>query len=119
MSVAAKIVLSFIAISVGGWMIFDGAHVLITGKYFGPAKPGPWSSLVSAVGLTPFSLGIPFIIFGLLWLFCLAMLYLDHSWAWYGALLVAILTLWYLPLGTAFSLLYIAVLLVFRSRLQA
>ena len=115
----AKIILSLIALLIGGWMIFDGTHVLTTGKYFGPAKPGPWSGLVSAVGLDPFRFGIPFIILGVLWLLFLVMMLLHQSWAWYGALLTAILTLWFLPVGTVLSLLYIVMLLVFRSKLQA
>ena len=63
-----KILVSLIALAVGGWMIFDGIHVLSTGKYFGPDKPGPWSDLVAAVGIEPFGLGPVFITFGTLWL---------------------------------------------------
>jgi hypothetical protein len=115
----AKVIASLIALLVGGWMIFDGIHVLTTGKYFGPEKPGPWSDAVAAIGLDPFRLGVPFIVLGVLWLLFLAALLLHQSWAWYAALLTAILTLWYLPVGTILSLLYILLLFVFRSKLQA
>lgn len=115
----AKVIVSIIALVTGGWMIFDGAHVLLTGKYFGPEKPGPWSDLVSAVGLDPFRLGVPFIALGVLWLLFLAAMLLHQSWAWYGALLTAILTLWYLPVGTVLSVLYIVLLFVFRPKLQS
>ena len=114
-----KIIASLIALLVGGWMIFDGVHVLRTGKYFGPEKPGPWSDVVASIGLDPFRFGIPFIVLGLLWLLFLSAMLLQQSWAWYAALLTAILTLWYLPVGTILSLLYIVLLWVFRSKLQA
>lgn len=98
-------------------MIFDGVHVLLTGKYFGPEKPGPWSDLVSSVGVDPFNLGILFIILGVLWLLFLVGMLLNRSWAWYGAVFAAVATLWYLPVGTFLSALYIALLFVFRSKL--
>lgn len=114
-----KITASLIALIVGGWMIFDGIHVVATGKYFGPEKPGPWSDLATAVGLDPFRLGIPFIALGAFWLLFHSALLLGQNWAWYAALLTAVLTLWYLPVGTFLSLLYIFFLFVFRSKLRA
>ena len=113
-----KIVVSLIALLVGGLMIFDGIHVLRTGKYFGPEKPGPWSDVVAYIGLDPFRFGIPFIVLGVLWVLFLSAMLLHQSWGWYAALLTASLTLWYVPVGTILSLLYIVLLLVFRFRLQ-
>ena len=113
-----KIITSLIAMVVGGWMIFDGIHVLSTGKYFGPEKPGPWSDVVASIGLDPFRFGILFIVLGLLWLLFLTAMLLHQPWAWYAALVTTILTLWYLPVGTVLSLVYIVLLLVFRSKLQ-
>jgi hypothetical protein len=115
----AKIIASLIALLVGGWMSFDGIHVLATGKYFGPEKPGLWSDVVAVIGVDPFSLGVLFIAFGLLWLLFLAAMLLRQPWAWQAALLTAILTLWYLPVGTGLSLLYILILFLFRSTLRA
>lgn len=114
-----KVIISLIALFVGGWMIFDGINVLSTGKYFGPQKPGLWSDVVSFAGLDPFKFGIPFILLGILWILFPAAMLFHQTWAWYGALLTAILTLWYLPMGTVVSLVYIVMLLVFRSKLQA
>jgi hypothetical protein len=112
-----KVIVSLIAVLTGGWMIFDGIYVLTTGKYFGPEKPGPWSDLVSVIGVNPFDLGIPFIILGVLWLLFLVGLLLNQSWSWYGAVIVAVATLWYLPVGTVLSVLYIGLLFLFRSKL--
>lgn len=100
-------------------MIFDGIHVLAAGKYFGPEKPGPWSHLVASVGLNPLSLGVPFIGLGLFWLLSHSAMLLRQSWGWYAAMLTAILTLWYLPVGTALSVLYIVLLLAFRVKLRS
>ena len=113
-----KVIVSLIALIAGGWMIFDGIYVLSTGKYFGMEKSGVWSNFVSVFGINPFSLGVPFIVLGFLWLLCLVGLLLHQTWAWYGALFVAIATLWYLPVGTVLSLLYIALLFIFRAKLQ-
>jgi len=118
-SMMAKVIASAIALFVGGWMIFDGLHVLQTGKYFGPETPGPWSDLVVALGLNPFRLGVPFIALGALWLLSVSAMLLRQSWGWQSALLTATLTLWYLPVGTILSAVYIALLFVFRARLQA
>jgi hypothetical protein len=115
----AKVIVSLIALIVGGWMIFDGIHVLITGKYFGPEKPGPWSDLVSYVGVNPFDLGIPFIILGVLWLLFLVGMLAKKTWAWYGAVFTAVATLWYLPVGTVLSVIYLALLFVFRANLKS
>ena len=112
-----KVIVSVIALLTGGWMIFDGMYVLITGKYFGPEKPGPWSDLVSFIGVNPFNLGIPFIILGVFWLLFLVGMLLNQSWAWYGAVFAAVATLWYLPVGTVLSVSYIGLLFLFRSKL--
>lgn len=46
----AKILFSIIALLNGAWMLFDGLHVLRTGKYFGPPESGPWSGVVKKLG---------------------------------------------------------------------
>ena len=111
-----KLLISLAALLVGGWMIFDGIHVLSTGKYFGPEKPGPPSDLVAAAGLDPFRLGVPFIALGVLWLVFTTAMMLGQGWAWSASLVTAVLTLWYLPVGTVLSVIYIVLLIIFRSR---
>lgn len=106
-----KIILAIIALLNGGWMIFDGIHVLLKGRYFGPEQPGPWSNLFKVIGLNPFSMGIPFIVLGLLWLLGYAAFYLGVSWGWMACVVIAVATLWYLPVGTVLSLLYIGLLI--------
>jgi hypothetical protein len=108
--IVTKILLALIASLAGGWMIFDGLHVLLRGKYFGPDKPGPWSIPFSRLGIDPFSLGPLFILFGALWLLFLIATLCGQTWGWYGALATAIASAWYFPLGTFLSLLYVTLL---------
>jgi hypothetical protein len=99
-----------VAALIGGWMLFDGMHVLVRGKYFGPDKPGPWSVPFARLGVDPFALGPLFIMLGSAWIvFPIAGL-CGHTWGWYGAAIVAVATLWYFPLGTILSLAFLALL---------
>ncbi len=104
-----KIAIFLLAGLNGGWMLFDGIHVLRFGKYFGPENPGPWQALPKALGLDPFNLGPLFVILGLVWLG--AGLNFALAGGFWPLFLVAGLTLWYLPLGTIFAALVMAFLL--------
>ena len=98
------------ALLLGGWMAFDGIHVLATGKYFGPEKPGPWADLVSAVGLDPFALGPVFVLLGLAWLAALGLVLARHPASRAAATVVGVATLWYLPVGTLLALVVLILL---------
>lgn len=115
----SRIVL-LLALLEGGWLAFDGAHAFITGDYVTPGSGpyahqlGPWSQLVSSLGIPPRSalmksihLGL-----GLGWLGVAASYAGGFSWARKGMLVCALLGLWYLPFGTLASLLQIILLLV-------
>lgn len=105
-----KILIMAVGSVAGGWMVFDGVHVMLRGKYFGPEKPGPWSVLFARVGIDPFRLGPMFVALGVLWVVFLVALLCGRTWGWYGAAGMAVLSLWYLPLGTILSLLYLGLL---------
>jgi hypothetical protein len=109
-----------LALIEGGWLAFDGGHALITGDYVtaaspeGPGQLGPWAKLVAAVGIEPRStlmkgihlgLGVGFLALTACFAFGL-------PWAPNAMILSAVLTLWYLPLGTLLSLVQIVVLLL-------
>lgn len=98
------------------WMLFDGSHALATGTYFGAEQPGPWSRIVSSLGLDPFRMGIPFILLGAAWLVCAVGLVLMQRWGWYGLLVCSVLTLWYVPVGTVLSVAVIVLLVLYRRR---
>jgi hypothetical protein len=102
----------------GGWLAFDGTRALITGDYVtaespeGPGQLGPWATLVAAVGIDPRSTlmkGIH-VGLGLGFLATTACFASGMPWGRTGMILCAVLTLWYLPLGTLLSLIQIVIL---------
>lgn len=107
-----------------GWIAFDGGRALLVGDYVTPSRGeqagqlGPWSRLVSAVGIEPRGtpMKMTFVRYGLVWLVvCLAFM-LGVSWAWWAMVALAVGALWYLPFGTLLSLIQVALLLLLRSR---
>jgi hypothetical protein len=111
-----KVLATLVALVAGGWMLFDGAHVLLRGKYFGPDKPGPWSIPFSRMGIDPFRLGPMFLVFGVLWILGTALVFTGKPWAIYAAGAVAVATLWYAPVGTVLSLAYLVLLFFMLPR---
>ncbi|PIE82151.1 MAG: hypothetical protein CSA11_01440 [Chloroflexi bacterium] len=95
-------------------MLLDGIFVLFKGKYIGPEKPGPWSLLFEKLGIDVFKLGPLFIIFGVLWLIWIYSLWTNQQWAFTFGVVICLLTLWYLPIGTLFSLIILGMILFAR-----
>ena len=90
----------------GLFMLIDGLHAWITGSYFAPGgQVGPWTRVVAAAGISPFSLTMKlvFIALGVAYILSGAAYALYARRAIYFAA-VAVLSLWYLPLGTILSL---------------
>jgi hypothetical protein len=112
-----KILITILAFLNGGYMLLDGLYVMMKGKYIGPEKPGPWASIFEKFGVDVFKLGPLFIIFGVLWLVWLYGLWTSQSWAHTFGIVVCILTLWYLPVGTLFSLIILLALIFARQKL--
>lgn len=98
-------------------MLLDGIYVMIKGKYIGPEKPGPWADLFYKFKIDVFKLGPLFIVFGLLWLFWLYWLWTNQSWTYVLGIAISILTLWYLPVGTIFSLIILLILFFAKRKL--
>lgn len=101
-----------------GFMLFDGLRGLIVGDYVRPKKGkyagqlGPWSKLVTAVGIDPDSrtMKLIFVSLGAVGLNCATSLLFTHS-AWWPMWMVSLASLWYLTPGTILSCLQIAMLL--------
>lgn len=114
----ARWIIVVLGLLTGGYMLFDGARALIVGDYVTPSSGeyagqlGPWSKLVSAVGIEPRStvMKLAFVVFGVAWLSLVLAFVLEASWSWLGLLILAATTLWYLPIGTITSLLVAALL---------
>jgi len=98
-------------------MLLDGIVVMTKGKYIGPEKPGPWAELFSRLDINVFKLGPVFIIFGLLWLTWLYGLWTSQNWSYSFGIIISIMTLWYLPVGTIFSIIILLTLLFARQKL--
>ncbi|SIN65509.1 hypothetical protein SAMN04488055_0227 [Chitinophaga niabensis] len=97
-------------------MLLDGIFVIVRGKFIGPEKPGPWANLFYKLNVNVFKLGPLFITFGLLWLMWVYSIWANQPRAYIPGMLVCILSLWYLPIGTIFSIIIIAVLLFAKQR---
>ena len=92
----------------GGWLTFDGTRAFVVGDYVTPSSGeyagqlGPWTLLVSAAGLDPRS-GVvkgAHVGLGLLWLGTVVAFAARWPRARWLAVVCAILSLWYLPMGT-------------------
>ena len=101
-----KVALAIIAVSTGGFMLVDGVRKLLSGTYFGPSL-GPWSAVVRAAGFDPQHFGAVFAVLGAAWLVALAGLLTRAWWGAPAAIGVGVLTLWYLPVGTLFSIVFL------------
>ena len=110
-----KVLAAFLGLLNGGWMVFDGFHVLIKGKYFGP-ELGPWSAVVSSLGIDPLKIGPVSVIIGFIWLIFTAGELFNQNWAWLIGIVALIITLWYFPVGTFLSILIFILLIVFRKQ---
>jgi hypothetical protein len=113
-------IIAVLALQQAGWMTYDGLRALIVGDYVTPrsgeyaGQLGPWTHLVEAVGLQPRStlMKAIFVVAGVAWLLILIAFITRQPWAWTAMLAAAIGTLWYLPIGTLFSVIQIVLLLV-------
>jgi hypothetical protein len=112
-----KILITILGLLNGCYMLFDGVFVMLKGKFIGPEKPGPWANLFYKFDIDVFKLGPLFIIFGLLWLTWLYSLWTNQSWSYLFGIVICVSTLWYLPLGTLFSIIIISLLLFTRQKI--
>jgi hypothetical protein len=117
-SMLARVALAFLALTTGGFQLVDGVHVLVKGKYIGTETPGPWRHVVAVLGVDPFAIGPLFVVLGGCWLAAAtALLATSSTIAWWALLAVAVMTLWYLPVGTATACATLAILILTRSSL--
>ena len=122
-SIIIKWVIVFFALINAGYMTYDGARALITGDYLRPTtgeyagQLGPWSKLVSFIGIDPESAFMKsvFLVLGIVSLFITVCFILDYPWAGNAMLIINICTLWNLILGTASSIIQIILLIILRG----
>jgi len=85
------------------------------GKYISSEKPGPWAEVFNCLKIDVFSLGPMFIGFGLLWLIWIYSFWVQKSWSYVLGIMLSIGTVWYLPVGTFFSLIILLILVFEKS----
>ena len=112
-----KILITILGLLNGGYMLLDGIYVILKGKYIAPEKPGPWANLFYKLKIEVFNLGPLFIAFGVLCLFWLYCLLTHQSWAYILGIVISVLTLWYLPVGTIFSVIILLILVFAKQKL--
>jgi hypothetical protein len=113
----------FLALGPALFMTFDGMRALTRGDYLtrttGPfaGQLGPWSRVVSAVGVPPRStaMKVTFVAFGLLWLSAIVAFVSGSPGGTVALAAVAVATLWYLPIGTLMSALVLVGLAILRT----
>src|SRR4029077_4717452 len=112
-STAAISILSFI---LGAWLIFDGTRKLVTGYYTGEQTIGlgPWATLVSAIGIRPSDLALPFLFLGVLWIVNGVIVLFGSSVRYERAIAISIVTLFYALPGTLVGL--VTIFLSLRGR---
>lgn len=97
-------------------MIIDGLYVLIFSRYIGPDKPGPWADVIAAIGLNPMRFGLVFVAFGIDWIAGGIGVIKDRRWGYNLTMIIALLSLWYLTIGTLLAVLAIVLIVVHLSR---
>ena len=112
------------ALLLGGFMLLDGGRALLVGDYFTPrsgpyaGQLGPWAALVSRVGVAPRGtlMKVIFVALGASWLLALAS-YIRRPLEGRSALpVLALASMWYLPVGTILSVIILAMLAPHRPR---
>lgn len=101
----------------GCWMVTDGIHRLVFGDYFRfRGELGPWAQILSAAGINPMDLGIPFVLIGLLWLVAVIALLIRRPWAWPLTTSMAAVSLLYCCIGTILATVILILLLLKSTR---
>ena len=112
-------IIVILALIEAGWMTLDGTRALVVGKYITPkdGRLGPWSNVVSLIGIDPHSrfMKVWFSSFGTIWLMVAIAFASGFGWAKTAMIVCAVASLWYLPLGTLLSLLQILLLTMLRN----
>ncbi len=122
--IAMKWIIVILIILSAGWMFADGVRALMLGDYVTPASGeyagqlGPWASVLSAAGLEPRStvIKVIFVLYGLGSFIAVAGFATDQPWGRNFLIVMAVLGLWYLPIGTATNMIALILLFLFRRR---
>ena len=99
----------------GAWMVFDGRRALTQGDYLTPGgkgQLGPWARVLETFGIPPRAraMKLTFIALGGFQLLAALGTFLAIVHAPLALFILALLTLWYAPVGTVLSGLQMGIL---------
>lgn len=120
--IAMKWIIVILIMLSAGWMFADGLRALVLGDYVTPSSGeyagelGPWADVLQAAGLEPRSVVIKtvFVAYGLTTLIAVTGFATDQSWGRNFLIAMAVLGLWYLPIGTGTNMIALILLFLFR-----
>ncbi len=103
-----------LAFVIGGYMLLDGVYATETQTYIGGVT-GPWAGMLHFAGFSAYSSAMYdiFIGFGILWLLAIV-LYFFHLRE--TIFVMAVLSLWYVPVGAILALVIMATYMRARAR---
>jgi hypothetical protein len=100
----------------GGYMTVDSIHRFVFGDLIRiGGQLGPWSGIVSAVGIDPLAMGPVFLVLGVAYLVSGVTLVRGHPWGRPLVTIMAAATSWYLVFGTISSVFQLTLLWVRRE----
>lgn len=116
-------VIAILVVFTAGYMLFDGLHALTAGDYITPVSGeyagqlGPWAGVLNSIGIDPRStfVKVIFVVYGLSALAALAGFLTRQPWGRSALLIMAVLGLWYLPIGTAINIVVLMLLFLKRN----
>ena len=115
-----RVAVIFLAVLEAGWITFDGARALATGRYPAPhvgshgGSLGEWARVASVLGAPPGSARAKWALvgYGVAWLGAVFAYARGAGWAWWAMFVAASGALWYsslaVPIGLAQMLLLVA-----------
>jgi hypothetical protein len=117
-----KWIIVILIILSAGWMFADGLRALVLGDYVTPASGeyagelGPWATVLKTAGLEPRSTVIKtiFVLYGVTSFIAVTGFATDQPWGRNFLIVMAVLGLWYLPIGTGTNMIALIFLFLFR-----
>ena len=117
-----KWIIVILIILSSGWMFADGMRALVLGDYVTPAhgeyagQLGPWAGVLKAVDIDPRSTVVKsaFVLYGIASFIAVIGFATDKLWGRSALIVLAVLGLWYLPIGTGADMIALTLLFLFR-----
>ena len=108
--------ISILSLILGAWLVFDGTRKLVTGYYTGEQAIGlgPWATIVTAIGVQPADMALPFLFLGVIWIVNGIIVLLGANTRYERAIAISIVTMFYALPGTLVGA--VTILLSLRER---